>query len=90
MATFTYADMINSATMLELFTLIENGPSLTNKIDEFFFVYIDGHYDVAPMHYPMQSLCKVLENKTTIDEIVELYGLEMVDLIRFMCGDCLF
>jgi len=90
MTTFTYDDMVNSATMLELFTLIENDPSLSNKIDDFFFVYIDGHYDVAPMHYPMQSLCKFLENKTTIDEIAELYGLEMIDLIRFMCEDCLF
>lgn len=89
MTTFTYADMVNSATMLELFTLLEDGPYLSNKIDDFFFVYIDGMMS-EPVHYPMQSLCKFLENPVTVDEIIELYGLEMIDLIRFMCGDCLF
>ena len=90
MTTFTYADMVNTATMLELFTLLEADPNVSSRIDDFFFIYIDGHYDIAPMHYPMQSLCKFLENPATVDEIVELYGLEMIDLIRFMCGDCLF
>lgn len=89
MTTFTYADMVNSATMLQLFTLLEDGPYLSNKIDEFFFVYIDGMMS-EPVHYPMKSLCKFLENPVTVDEIIELYGLEMIDLIRFMCGDCLF
>jgi len=80
---FTYEDVVSTANQLELFSLLENHEGFT-PIDDFFFVYIDSHYNVAPMSYPDVYIKKLFHDSLIVEDLTKSYGTEMYELLTFM------
>lgn len=80
---FTYEDVVTAANQLELYSLLEKHEGFTS-IDDFFFVYIDSHYNVAPMSYPDVYIKRLINNSSIVEDLIKSYGNEMYELLSYM------
>jgi hypothetical protein len=84
---FTYNDVVVTANQLELYSLLEGGKDCWTPIDDFFYEYIDSHYNIATMNYPDSYLKRILLNDFVIDELIVRFGKEIYELISFMVSN---
>ena len=81
---FTYEDVTTTANQLELFSLLETDENCWNKIDEFFFMWVDSHYNIAPMSYPDVYIKRLMNNSSIVEDLIKRYGTEMYELLSYM------
>ena len=81
---FTYEDVVTTANHLELYSLLEGDENCLTKIDDFFFVWIDSQYNVAPMSYPDVYIKRLINNSSIVEDLTKSYGNEMYELLSYM------
>lgn len=81
---FTYEDVVTTANQLELYSLLKGDENCLTKIDNFFFVWIDSQYNVAPMSYPDVYIKRLINNSSIVEDLIKSYGNEMYELLSYM------